>query len=125
MKRLIAPISVIAAAVVLSACGGGGGSAGSGSGSGSAAGTDTGPVKQLSGVGSVLVDKSGMATYTPDQEANGKIVCTSGCTAFWMPVTPTGGAPTPVPGAGKLGTVTRPDGTMQVTDNGKPLYTFA
>jgi predicted lipoprotein with Yx(FWY)xxD motif len=73
-------------------------------------------------VGSVLVDQSGKALYTPNQEASGKIVCDGSCTAFWKPLQAGGGKPT---GAGKLGVIKRPDGTMQVTSNGKPLYTFS
>jgi predicted lipoprotein with Yx(FWY)xxD motif len=119
--RLIAPIPVLAAALALAACGAGGG----GGGSGAASGTDTVSAKQIAGVGSVLVDRSGMAVYTPDQESGGKILCTNGCTSFWKPVTSKDAMPSAGPGAGKIGTINRPDGTTQVTANGKPLYTFS
>jgi predicted lipoprotein with Yx(FWY)xxD motif len=121
MKRLMTPGAVIAAAVALSACGGG-----SGGGSAStAAGSQTVSVRQLSGVGSVLVDQSGKALYSSDQEASGRIICSSACTAFWKPLNPGAGTPTAAPGAGRLGVIKRPDGSMQVTANRKPLYTFS
>jgi predicted lipoprotein with Yx(FWY)xxD motif len=119
MKRLIIPGFAIGAALAISACGGGGGGASSTTGA-PARGGGTVSVQQLSGVGRVLVDRSGKALYTPNLEANGKIVCTGGCNAFWKPVT-AAGKPT---GTGKLGVVKRPDGTMQVTAGGRPLYTF-
>ena len=58
----------------------------------------------------------------------GKVLCTSGaCNAIWAPLTVTtkGGLTAPPPLAKKLGTVSRPDGSMQVTLNGQPLYTFS
>jgi predicted lipoprotein with Yx(FWY)xxD motif len=120
--RFIAPGMAIAAVLTISACGGGGGASSSaGAGAPSSA---TISMKQLPGVGQVLVDSSGKPVYTPDQEASGRIVCAGGCVAFWKPVTAPGGKPTAGTGAGKLGVVKRPDGTMQVTANGKPLYTF-
>ena len=76
MKRLIAPGIAIGAALAISACGsGGGGSAGTSAASPSAGGAGSAPisVKQISGVGRVLVDRSGMAVYTPNLEASGKI----------------------------------------------------
>jgi predicted lipoprotein with Yx(FWY)xxD motif len=76
-------------------------------------------------VGTVLVDASGRALYTPDQEARGKIVCTGACNAFWKPLTAGAGKPTAPAGAGTLGVISRPDGTRQITAGGKPLYTFA
>jgi predicted lipoprotein with Yx(FWY)xxD motif len=110
---------------MLSACGGGSGQ-GAGSSAGQpAAGAGTVSVQQLSGVGRVLVDRSGKPVYTPDQEATGRIVCTGGCTAFWKPVAAAGGKPTGGAKVGKLGFIKRPDGTMQLTANGRPLYTFS
>jgi predicted lipoprotein with Yx(FWY)xxD motif len=124
MRRLMASGLAIAAALAIAACGSGGGGSTS-----SAAGTDSGSrtvfVRQLSGVGSVLVDQSGKALYSSDQEAGGKIICNSACTAFWKPLEPGAGAPTAAPGAGKLGVIKRPDGTMQITVGRKPLYTFS
>ena len=130
MKRLIAPGMALASALAIAACGGGSGGGGGGGGSStsagaSAGGSDTVSVQQISDVGRVLVDKSGKPIYTSDVEASGKIVCDGSCTAFWKPVTPTGGKAPAVAGAGKLGVLKRPDGTMQVTANGKPLYTFS
>jgi predicted lipoprotein with Yx(FWY)xxD motif len=82
-------------------------------------------VDQVDGVGSVLVDQTGAALYTPDEEADGKILCTAGCLQFWTPLAASG-APTAADGVtGKLDTVKRPDGGMQVTFDGKPLYSFS
>jgi predicted lipoprotein with Yx(FWY)xxD motif len=120
MKRLMGPATAIAAGLAISACGGGGGSPAAPAGD-----TQTVAVRDLSGVGRVLVDRAGKPLYTPDQEASGRIVCTGGCTAFWKPVTTAGGMPTGAAGAGKLGVIKRPDGTMQVTMGGRPLYTFS
>jgi predicted lipoprotein with Yx(FWY)xxD motif len=52
--------------------------------------------------------------------------CTGACAQVWPPVTTTGS--TKAGGsavAGNLGTLTRPDGTTQVTYNGHPLYLYA
>ncbi|HTE63359.1 MAG TPA: hypothetical protein VK631_23590 [Solirubrobacteraceae bacterium] len=83
-------------------------------------------VKDVDGVGSVLVDQDGAALYTADVEADGTIHCTAGCLSIWVPLAAPAGAPTAADGVGgKLDTVKRPDGSMQVTHDGKPLYTFA
>jgi predicted lipoprotein with Yx(FWY)xxD motif len=54
-------------------------------------------------------------------------MCTGSCTSIWVPLTLSAGAkPTGSSNvASKLGTVDRPDGAVQVTYEGKPLYTFA
>jgi predicted lipoprotein with Yx(FWY)xxD motif len=128
VKRLITLGTALAAAVGVAACGGGGSSAGIASTSGgagpSAPSSSTVAVRQLPGVGSVLVDRTGNALYSSDLEASGKIVCDGACNAFWKPLTLSAGKPTASTGAGKLGVITRPDGGRQVTVNGKPLYTF-
>lgn len=125
MKRLMTPATAIAAALALGACGSAGGSAGGSVSAGkSVAGSNAVSVRQLSGVGSVLVEPSGKALYSPDQEASGKIICEGACNAFWKPLEAGQAAPSGASGTGKLGVIKRPDGVMQVTDNGKPLYTF-
>ena len=107
----------------LAACGTSSGASGA---AGSSTSTKTVSVRQVAGVGSVLVDQSGKALYTNDLEASGKIVCDdAACTAFWKPLTLTSAKPTAATGAGNLSVIKRPDGKKQVIDNGKPLYTFS
>jgi predicted lipoprotein with Yx(FWY)xxD motif len=75
----------------------------------------------------VLVDPTGAALYTNDQDTGGKPKCvTSDCAAVWVPLTvPAGQQPTAGPGvSGSISTVSV-GGKDQVTLNGKPLYTFA
>jgi predicted lipoprotein with Yx(FWY)xxD motif len=73
----------------------------------------------------VLVNAQGITLYHLSGEQNGKWICTSaGCVQAWHPLSaPTGASPTG--SVGSLATVKRPDGTMQVTYKGMPLYTFA
>jgi predicted lipoprotein with Yx(FWY)xxD motif len=74
----------------------------------------------------VLVDSHGAPLYTSNQEKSGKVVCTGGCASIWIPLeAPGSGQPTGDGVSGKLGTVKRPDGTRQVTLDGRPLYRFA
>ena len=126
MKRLMTLATAIPATVALAACGGGGSSGSASTAAGSHTSPETVSVRQLSGVGSVLVDHSGKALYSSNLEARGKIVCDdSACNAFWKPLRFGGGKPTASAGTGKLGVITRPDGSRQVTVNRKPLYTFS
>jgi predicted lipoprotein with Yx(FWY)xxD motif len=81
-------------------------------------------VRHVDGIGDVLVDASGHALYTPDQEANGKIRCVDECLSFWLPLE-AGSNPMAADGAGKVALVTRPDRTKQVTVDGKPAYSFS
>ena len=121
------------AAVLVAACGSSGGSTaspGAGGNSGSngsvAAANAAVSTRQLSGVGTVLVTSSGMTIYTPKvpAEVNGNIKCTSSCLSFWFPVTASSVSPGSGGLPGTLGTVHLPDGTTQLTYNGRPLYTF-
>jgi predicted lipoprotein with Yx(FWY)xxD motif len=83
--------------------------------------------KTIQGVGTVLVSQMGMTLYSPEQEADGHILCTSACTHFWQPLLISKGAKAPTKGPGvpgKLAVVDRPDGTKQATFDGKPLYQF-
>jgi len=75
--------------------------------------------------GPILVDGEGRSLYlfTSDTQNGDSSACTDDCTTEWEPLTTEG---TPVAGAGAiqnlLGTITREDGTLQVTYNGWPLY---
>jgi predicted lipoprotein with Yx(FWY)xxD motif len=124
IKRLIAMgATVLLAAAALSACGDDEGDDGSGGGGGG----QTVSIESIGDAGDVLVNPSGAALYTSEQEAKGKVLCTAGCTSIWVPMTVAEGQ-TPT-GAGDvsdaLSTLERPDGTTQVTFEGAPLYTFS
>jgi predicted lipoprotein with Yx(FWY)xxD motif len=123
MKRLLIAVAAVAAALVLAACGGGGAdSSGSPAPAGDSSATVS--VEEIDDSGPVLIDSAGKALYTSDEEAaDPGLVCTEACASFWEPLTVDQGAPTgDVPGA--LGVAERPDGTRQVTLDGKRLYSF-
>jgi predicted lipoprotein with Yx(FWY)xxD motif len=120
VKALLA-LAALAASLALAACGGSSGS--SNSTTPTTRGT-TVAVKSIGGLGNVLVDANGKALYSSNVEAGGKVLCTGACTSFWKPLTASG-KPTGPTDAGRLGTVMRPDGTRQVTLDGKLLYTFS
>jgi len=72
----------------------------------------------------VLTTKTGRTLYSLSAEKKGKFICTAaaGCTAIWHPLTVASGV---VPkGPVTLGTIKRPEGQLQVTYRGRPLYTF-
>jgi predicted lipoprotein with Yx(FWY)xxD motif len=93
--------------------------------------TDTVDLAKNSTIGqSILVNKSGMTLYNLKGETAGHLMCTSkACLQFWPPLYLPSGTTTPTAvsgiAAGKLGTVMRPGGKLQVTYEGLPLYTFA
>ena len=125
MRRLLTVLATSTAAVALAACGSSGSYGSNGSpATASSGGAAAVAVKNVDGVGNVLVDSSGRALYSPDQEASGKVLCTGACTTFWMPLAAADGTPTAAAGVAQLGVIDRPDGTKQVTAAGKPLYTF-
>ena len=93
----------------------------------------SGPVIKTASVGSlgtVIVASSNSMTlynFSKDVKDSGKSVCTGGCATTWPPLTVAAGAtPTGDTGVtGKIATITRDDGTIQVTYNGLPLYFFS
>jgi predicted lipoprotein with Yx(FWY)xxD motif len=80
--------------------------------------------------GPVLVNSEGMSLYVflADTQNSGTSSCgdDDGCTTDWPPLT-TDGDPAAGEGvdAALLGTITRDDGSTQVTYNGWPLYLYA
>ena len=99
----------------------------------SAAPAAGGPVIKTATVGSqgtlIVASSNGMTVYTfaNDVKDNGKSACSGGCITKWPALTvPAGSTPAGDTGVtGKLGTITRDDGTLQVTYNGLPLYFFS
>jgi predicted lipoprotein with Yx(FWY)xxD motif len=71
----------------------------------------------------VLVNRMGLTLYSLSVEQRGRFICTDqSCLSLWKPlVVPKGTTPT---GALHLGTVRRPDGRIQVSYRGRPVYTF-
>jgi predicted lipoprotein with Yx(FWY)xxD motif len=75
--------------------------------------------------GQLLVTPDGKTLYTNTVDTPEDLRCTNvACTNFWPPyivnAEPTGAKEI----SGALGTVTRPDGSKQLTYNQQPLYTF-
>jgi predicted lipoprotein with Yx(FWY)xxD motif len=86
-----------------------------------ATGPDILEVRAVAGV-NLLTNASGLTLYWFAPDTSGKSVCYGSCAAYWPPVT---GDPTAGPGVtGRLGTITRTDGTTQATYDGHPLYTY-
>jgi predicted lipoprotein with Yx(FWY)xxD motif len=73
----------------------------------------------------ILVNSAGLTLYTSANDTSGTSNCTGSCASVWPPLPAGTGTPTGGPGiTGTMATITRSDGTKQVTYNGKPLYTF-
>ncbi len=77
-------------------------------------------------LGTVLVDGAGLTLYVFTADSGGTSACTGDCAAKWPPLA---GAAAPVLGTGldaaAFDTITRDDGSAQVTFHGLPLYRFA
>jgi predicted lipoprotein with Yx(FWY)xxD motif len=78
-------------------------------------------------LGSYLTGKNGLTLYIFTADSPDKSACTSSqCLANWAPLTVTGGATIagPTEATGAWATITRSDGSLQVTYNHQPLYYF-
>jgi predicted lipoprotein with Yx(FWY)xxD motif len=118
---------VIAAGVAMLGCG----SSKSGQATATSTGSNATPAAATSDVktgstslGTVLVDAKGVTLYHLTAEQKGKFICTGGCLQVWHPLLTHGGQ-RPKGAVGSLGTIQRPEGSMQITYKGLPLYTFA
>ncbi|HEY8168311.1 MAG TPA: hypothetical protein VIF84_06315 [Candidatus Limnocylindrales bacterium] len=78
-------------------------------------------------LGPILVGEGGKTLYLFTKDTGGTSVCSGDCAASWPPFVIAAGASVVggegVPGV--LATITREDGALQVTYDGKPLYYFA
>jgi predicted lipoprotein with Yx(FWY)xxD motif len=114
--RMAAAAGVAVVAMGAAACSSSSSGTGAGSGTPSALKTST-----VNGV-SVVTNAQGFTLYSfaPDTATASK--CAGACAQIWPPVTGPAAAGQGV--TGTLGTITRPDGSRQVTYNGHPLYTY-
>ncbi len=82
-------------------------------------------ISQTSQFGPILVDQRGMTLYLYTMDSTNSSTCYGSCASIWFPFLTEG---TPIAGSGVnarlLGTITRTDGSTQVTYNGHPLYYF-
>jgi predicted lipoprotein with Yx(FWY)xxD motif len=77
------------------------------------------------GIGTVLVDGTGLTVYDFANDTGSTSTCTGGCAKIWRPVA----APDPLPASlagvpAALGHTARTDGTEQLTVGGHPVYTY-
>jgi len=79
-------------------------------------------------LGEILVSAAGRTLYHTAAEKTDRVACVGACAVRWPPLVITARAK-PVAGLGVrsslLGTVRRPDGRLQVTYRGLPLYLFS
>ena len=75
-------------------------------------------------LGTVLTDGTGHTLYWYAEDSAAKVDCTAACASLWPPLMGMPHAASGVKLAG-LGTIRRPDGSVQVTYKGHPLYTYA
>ena len=121
-SNLIPGGSLVAAALVLAACGSGSSNSGNSSQASKPDTVTTARNSQLAQT--VLVDHAGKTLYALTAEKNGRFICTDKtCLSLWSPLT-VATAATPQGTVTSLGTLKRPDGAFQVTYKSKPLYTF-
>jgi predicted lipoprotein with Yx(FWY)xxD motif len=124
------PVTFLASAAVIplvaltvAACGGGGAATAATPKTASGAATAVGVSN--SSLGSILVNSGGRTLYLFKADSGTTSACSGACATAWPPllatVNPTAGKGLT---ASKLGTITRSNGTRQVTYNGHPLYTF-
>ena len=78
-------------------------------------------------LGPVVVDGKGFTLYRFDGDTGGAATCTDACTSTWLPVIVDPNSPLDAAGVqpADVGLVRRPDGAVQLTLGGWPVYRFA
>ena len=126
MRKLLTAAGLAAAVLAVAACASSSSSTSSAAPSGTpAAGASSASTVLEMSVGGteVLTNSAGFTLYwfAPDTSTTSK--CTGSCATYWPPLKGPVSAGSGV--SGTLGVITRPDGTMQATYDGHPLYTYA
>jgi predicted lipoprotein with Yx(FWY)xxD motif len=120
----------VACGVVLGLTACGGASSGAGPSGQSSSATAPSPTDALlaaadTPLGTVLVDTRGRTVYQFAADSPGHSSCVGSCAQYWPPVPAPATLPASLPGVtGTLGSITRADGSRQLTVDGWPLYTY-
>jgi len=135
--RIARLAGMLAVAALVAACGQSGGAATivptaatpTGAGT-SAAGTSAAGLTleiETASVGDYVAGKDGKALYIFTKDTGNASACTGSCATSWPPlmVTALGDVAAGTGVTGALATITRDDGSLQVTLGGHPLYYFA
>jgi predicted lipoprotein with Yx(FWY)xxD motif len=136
-RPLVALVALAAAGTLAAGCGNNSGSGSGATGSGGYGSSGAAPTSNPpSGVatvtatstqlGMILVDGSGRTLYLFEKDQPNQSACSGACVAAW-PVDQSSGTPKAGSGvkASLLGTISRSDGTTQVTYNHHPLYYYS
>ena len=76
-------------------------------------------------LGSILVDGKGRTIYMFAADSGGKSACTGSCLTYWPPVPAPATLPSALTGVtAPIASITRDDGTKQLTVDGRPVYTY-
>jgi predicted lipoprotein with Yx(FWY)xxD motif len=80
---------------------------------------------RATGLGRILVDGQGRTLYLFTKDTGSGSTCFGGCASVWPPVA-VHGMPQATAGtsAGDIATITRPDGGMQLSYHGHPVYYY-
>lgn len=121
-KTLVVATGLAGAALALAACGN---SPGSSSARIAPAPAGAALTTATTSLGTILVDGQGKTVYRFAADAKGHSNCDAACLQYWHALTSTADQPTAASAVtARLATITRSDGTKQVTANGWPLYTY-
>jgi predicted lipoprotein with Yx(FWY)xxD motif len=121
-KTLVIATGLAGAALALAACGN---SSGSSSARVAPAPAGAALTTATTSLGTILVDGQGRTVYRFAADTKGRSNCDASCLQYWRALPSTSALPTAASTVtGRLATITRSDGTKQVTVNGWPLYTY-
>jgi len=139
-RTILFSITALVAAATLTACGSSGNDTSGGYGDSTpsseassaaktpaAAAASTDLATAETSLGTVVVDGKGMTAYyfLKDTKDSGASACSGDCAAAWPAITTENATPTVTGVTGEVGTITGTDGKLQVTIDGRPIYTFA
>jgi predicted lipoprotein with Yx(FWY)xxD motif len=140
-RTILFSITALVAAATLTACGSSGDDSTAGSDASTPASESSSSATEMpsetagstdlataeTSLGTVVVDGKGMTAYyfLKDTKGSGTSACSGDCAAAWPAITTENATPTVTGVTGEVGTITGTDGKLQVTIDGRPIYTFA